>query len=153
MQVVLFHSVLCLPGPTSVPLCKLSERSGTVWSTRINPNLCKTADLSHITDYNQAENANQKRTNMLEDAPDCTILMSISQFCADQLALPEDQFMQLCNWETATHVWWLFRNALGRGPTDNEKKKARKAHSEEEYPEEYPAAWVRQPNTLSCLCR
>ena len=84
---------------------------------------------------------------MLQDARDCTILMSIPQFCSDHLNIPEDDFRNIYKWESAKDVWWLFRKSLGRGHTDVDIEESKKTKHRVV---QYASAWVRASPMLIC---
>ena len=112
--------------------------ASTVETTPIHRERYKNRDPNRLPETFIKQKADERRANMLKDAPDCTILMTISQFCADYLNIPEDDFKDVCEWKTAVDTWWSFRKALGRKTTDNEKRKAKVDLSEKVYTE----AWV-----------
>ena len=88
---------------------------------------------------------------MLEHLSSSTILMSITQFCADQLNIPEDDFLQAYSGNDAKTIWWAFRNALGRHVTDREDEKDNPEVESLKLEEMYSKAWVRAPLSL-CHC-
>ena len=93
--------------------------ASTVETTPIHRERYKNRDPNRLPETFIKQKADERRANMLKDAPDCTILMTISQFCADYLNIPEDDFKNVYKWDAAMNIWWAFREALGRGYTDN----------------------------------